>query len=142
MLAVHGIWAVGWAGADPEALYGGSWAIGTNTALTAAALSSTIRGRLPWRWQGLVGIIEAAPVLAGCSAVAATPGRTDRVQFAAIGAWSGALLAHGGLTLAFGPRSEHVNEPEPKKSAEVTLAPTILPGGRVPAQGPVLVGRF
>lgn len=102
--------------------------------LTTHALTSALHGKLHASPTGLGEVLSATPpgIVAWVEAVRDPSHRTE---WAALGAWSGALVLHGTLSAALNGRAE----PAPKSALGVQ---PIVAGSTSPAPGITLVGAF
>ena len=151
-IATHGIWGLAGPRTDNNLLMGGSYAVGANVAFTLGALGAATGGHLPGAYFGGVEMAGTAPALAVGVYELTSPGRPYKPFFAGITAWSGALFAHGLVSLAVGIKERDADEEEKKKRAmssarapwmsRLQLAPTVLAGGRPRRRGGSRLGVF
>jgi hypothetical protein len=140
-LATHGIWALAAPQTDTEFLFGGSMVVGIDLAFTAGAIGSATRKHLGGRAFGALEMVATAPAIAVGAYELATPGRPYKPAFAGLTAWSGALFVHGIAAVATGIKAEkaRIERLYPKQPG-LTLTPTLLRGGPVPASAFVVCG--
>jgi hypothetical protein len=149
-LAIHGFWGLNAPETDPRLLLGGSLAAGANLALTVGALAAGVDGRLPGWAFGAYEMALTAPSIAVGTYELVAPGRPYKPAFAGLTAWSTVLFAHGIASVVMGVKAQHEKDEKQKNDApaprratglpRLTLAPTVLAGGPVPASALVAAG--
>jgi hypothetical protein len=161
-MATHGVWGAATTNVRPTALYGYSPLIGTNIALTAAAVGEAAARRLSGLPIGIAQTLLTAPqVVLGGVQIAHDP--ANRNIWIGHTAWTTALLAHGIASIIVAaqerrepppepppppprPREEDDEEEEEKPPLHVPASFHIVPGvvtdGVARAPGVVVTGRF
>jgi len=122
-----------------SALYGISWAIGFNTALTTKVTALAVEREWSPRAIAITQLVAATPQLIVAGYALASPESIPRQRAAvlAFGGWSGALFAHGVASLIlFRPK------PPPKAKQAWQLAPSMLHGEHGLAPGLVAFGTL
>lgn len=152
-LTVHGIWGMADQKVDADALAGVSVLVGTNFALTASALGSAGAGRFHTRPVGVLETVLAAPGL-GVGIYESSFERPERGAWIGLTAWSGALMAHGVVSMIVdggrARRRDPIEEPVAKRAARATsfwpqtftVAPTVVSDGVGRAPGLMASGTF
>jgi hypothetical protein len=112
-MMVHGVWGAASRRVDPGALYGASWAVGIDSALTVNAIGAARSPRLMGRSAGTVEMVLTAPQMAVATTEAAvTKDGEDRTGWLLLDGWAGALFVHGAASAVVGdpprePASSH-----------------------------------
>ena len=126
-----------------SALYGLSWGIGANTALTNKAVALALHGEFPSRAMAITELVSSVPQIAVAGYALRTPDEFPRQRAAvlALGAWSSALFVHGALSLAFyRPKPEPKAAPTPQHTWRLT--PGVVSSDLAFAPGLVALGQF
>jgi hypothetical protein len=111
-MATHGVWGAATTNVRPAALYGYSPLIGTNVALTAAAVGEAARGRLHGLPVGIAQTVLTAPqVVLGAVQIAHDP--ANRGIWIGETAWTTALLAHGIASIVAAAQEEREQREQP-----------------------------
>ncbi len=122
-----------------SALYGLSWAIGFNTALTTKTIALALQREWSPPAIAITQLVAATPQLIAAGYALASPEGIPRQRAAvlAMGGWSSALFVHGVASLIlFRPK------PPPKTKQAWQLAPGMLQGERMLAPGLVAFGEL
>jgi hypothetical protein len=138
-LSAFGVYGLASPSVSTTTLYGLSWAIGANTAITTKAIALALDGEWSPRTIAITELVAAAPQLAVAGYALASPESIphQRAAVLALGGWSSAILLHGVASLIwYRPKPP----PEPKRAWQ--LAPGMLPGERGLAPGLVAVGTL
>lgn len=129
---------------DPASLYGISWAIGANSAFTAAAFGTFFSKRPAYSKKfGIAEMVMMTPSIA-VSALRLTDPTASRGAWAALGGWSGLLFVHGLVTTVRGGKGEE--EAEAEKNAMIAppihFGPTLVSDGVQQMPGLMIAGKF
>lgn len=118
------------------ALYGLSWGIGADAALTNNAVSHALGGMFVKRSTAITELVFAVPQLAVAGYALHSPEDFPRQRAAvlALGAWSSALLVHGVLSLAL-YRPKPLPSETPKKEQAWFVMPSLIERELGPAPG-------
>lgn len=145
-MATHGIWSLALEQKKPVHLYGLSWAIGANLTFTSGALGAAFGKRLGGTVFGLSEMAGTAPtIIVGLSQLAKETS-PERISWAALTAWSGALFLHGatstivGLTSRKKPKQD--DPPSEKSAFRFILTPTLISDDLHNRPGVVVGGVF
>lgn len=127
------------------ALYGLSWGVGVNAALTNNAVALASRGKLASPIVAVSELAASVPQIAVAGFALHSPPDFPRQRAAvlALGAWSSALFVHGALSLAFyrpAPKQRSASHSAPPWS--FTVAPGLVPSEMAAAPGLMVLGAF
>lgn len=130
-LATHGAWSLSNRDRESGTTFSVSYAVGVDAVLTTHAFATALHGRLLTPAMGIGEVLAASPqgIVAWVQAVRDPAHRTE---WAALSAWSGALVLHGLFSAALGDAS-------PPAPARVALQPMVS-GPSSPVPGLSLVG--
>jgi len=123
-MSTSGSWGLA-ADIDAASLYGISWAIGMNTALTTMAVGSLVGGKRGKLAQGIFEMGGTLPTLA-VSAVRLTDPTSARPAWGALAGWSGLIFVHGLVTTLRARSSEASEERPPEPPAGAAFAPRVF----------------
>jgi hypothetical protein len=129
---------------DPASLYGISWAIGTNSAFTAAALGNLF-SESPWKGR-IFGIAEMAsmvPTIA-VSAIRLADPTSAQPAWGALAGWSGLLFVHGLATTIRKDKPSKSTKTEGDEIAvpRIHFGPTLVTDGVRQVPGLMIAGKF
>lgn len=118
------------------ALYGLSWGIGADAALTNNAVSRALEGMFVKRSVAITELVFAVPQLAVAGYALHRPEDFPRQRAAVLtlGAWSSALFVHGVLSLAL-YRPKPLPSETPKKEQTWHVVPSVIERELGPAPG-------
>ena len=118
-------------------LYGISWALGADLAITNQVAALSLQRRFSPPTQAITSIVASVPQLVVAGYALASPDSVPRQRAAvlALGGWSSALLLHGAASLVW-----YRPAPPVKPEQAIQLGPSMLQGARGLVPGLVASG--